>query len=264
MRITVFTSNQPRHLGLIEALAAVADEVYAVQECSTVFPGAVPDFFSRSEVMQAYFRRVISAETVVFGRPRFLPGNVRHLALTMGDLSSLEPGALAPALQSEAYVVFGSSYIKGALCDHLVAHKACNVHMGTSPYYRGSSTNFWAMYDNRPDYVGATLHLLTPGLDSGPILCHALPRPEAADPFIIGMKAVRAAHQALVERLTSGELRELEPVAQDKSLEIRYSRHADFTDEVVREYLDRLPTPGEMEVALKARDMSRFVRPYVG
>ena len=46
--------------------------------------------------------------------------------------------------------------------------------MGVSPYYRGADCNFWALYDNNPHYVGATIHLLSKGLDSGPILYHAL------------------------------------------------------------------------------------------
>jgi hypothetical protein len=37
MKVTVFTSNQPRHLALVERLAGIADEVYAVLECNTVF-----------------------------------------------------------------------------------------------------------------------------------------------------------------------------------------------------------------------------------
>ena len=62
MRITVFTSNQPRHISLIKSLASIADDVFAVQECNTVFPGQVDDFFKRSDVMQDYFGNVINAE----------------------------------------------------------------------------------------------------------------------------------------------------------------------------------------------------------
>ena len=39
MKITVFTSNQPRHLYLIQQLVSICDEVYAIQEYNTVFPG---------------------------------------------------------------------------------------------------------------------------------------------------------------------------------------------------------------------------------
>ena len=154
MRITVFTSNQPRHVALIESLTTIADEVFAVQECNTVFPGEVPDFFRRSEVMQDYFGRVISAERQVFGGPRFAPARARQLPVKMGDLNRLTMDVFAPALASDVYIVFGATWIKGMLCEHLVAHRAYNIHMGVSPYFRGSSTNFWALYDGRPEYVG--------------------------------------------------------------------------------------------------------------
>ena len=71
-------------------------------------------------------------------------------------------------------MVFGSSYIKGELVDYLVKQKAINIHMGVSPYYRGCDCNFWALYDNNPHLVGATIHLLSKGLDSGPMLYHAM------------------------------------------------------------------------------------------
>jgi methionyl-tRNA formyltransferase len=170
--------------------------------------------------------------------------------------------ALAPALQSDVYVVFGASYIKGELCDFLTAHRTYNIHMGVSPYYRGSSTNFWALYDRRPEFVGATLHLLTKGLDSGPMLCHALPKAEAVEPFELGMRAVRAGHRALMELLRDGRLATMEAVPQDKSQQMRYTRNADFTDDVAREYLGRLPSAEAIGAQLAARDMSRFLRPY--
>ncbi len=47
MKITVFTSNQPRHLNLIDRLAEIADECYAVIETTTVFPGHKEGFFSK-------------------------------------------------------------------------------------------------------------------------------------------------------------------------------------------------------------------------
>jgi len=264
VKVTVFTSNQPRHIGLLEALAEVAETVVAVQECTTVFPGQVEDFYSRSDTMRAYFERMIAAEEHVFGRPRSAPVNVRTLALKMGDLNRFAMADLHPLLDADAFVVFGASYIRGPLATFLVRHRACNIHMGTSPYYRGSGTNFWALYDGRPEYVGATIHLLSRGLDSGPMLFHALPAAQAVGPFVLGMRAVRSAHQGLIKHLRTGELTKLAPVEQDKALEMRYSRYEDFTDQAVAEYLARVPTPDSVREALQRRDLRRFVRPYVG
>jgi hypothetical protein len=264
MRITLFTSNQPRHIALVESLASMATEVFAIQECNTIFPGQMQDFFAKTPVMQDYFSRVIAAEREVFGDVRFPPPNVRQLAIKMGDVSRLDMTTLEPAFRSDVFVVFGASYIKGPLCDALVERRAINIHMGVSPYYRGSSTNFWAMYDRRPQYVGATVHLLSRGLDSGPMLFHALPQADAVDPFEFGMRAVRAAHRALVEHLKNGTFFDLLPVAQDRSKELRYTRNADFTDEVAAEYLARLPSPSELFEGLSKRDLGQFLRPVVG
>jgi hypothetical protein len=261
MKLTVFTSNQPRHVALIESLAAISDRVFAIQECNTIFPGQVDDFFRKSPVMQAYFSQVIAAESEVFGKPRLLPANARSISMKMGDSSRLTPADLGEATDAHAFIVFGASYIKGPLCEFLVERGALNIHMGVSPYYRGSSTNFWAMYDRRPDLVGATIHLLSRGLDSGPMLFHALPRADRVDPFVHGMRAVKAAHLGLVELLR--ERQTLEPVAQDKTRELRYTRNADFTDEVAREYLDRLMSPERMQESIGKRDMALFLRPFV-
>ena len=81
MKITIFTSNQPRHISLIESLASVADQVYAIQECSTVFPGRIEDFYKKSETMQTYFGHVIKAERKVFGDLKFTSDNVTQLVL---------------------------------------------------------------------------------------------------------------------------------------------------------------------------------------
>lgn len=264
MKITVFTSNQARHLHLIEQLSTVSTEVFAIQECSTIAPGSVVDFYQKSETMQEYFGHVIRAEREVFGGPRLLAGHVHHMAVRMGDLNLLPIEAFEPALNSDAYVVFGSSFIKGPLIEALVERGAFNIHMGVSPHYRGHSTNFWALHDKRAQYVGATIHMLTKGLDSGPILFHALPKAEAIDPFLLGMKAVRAAHLSLVSKFASCEIWDMERVPQDRSRELRYSKGAEFTDEVAAQYLQDRATPEEVLRQLQQSDPAEFVRPYYG
>ena len=176
MKITVFTSNQPRHLSLLKRLAEVAEVVFAVQECNTVFPGQVKDFFNNSQVMQQYFSHVMEAEKEIFGEIGFLPQNVRPLAIKLGDLNRIRLSTMADALQSDVYIVFGSSFIKGDLIRFLVERRAINIHMGVSPYFRGSSCNFWAPFTGHPELIGATIHLLSEKLDAGDMLYHALPK----------------------------------------------------------------------------------------
>jgi hypothetical protein len=262
MKITVFTSNRPRHIALVHHLAKLADEVYAVSECKTNFPGKIPDRIPKSSVMEEYSSHVIKAEEEVSGTIRFFPKNISILPMRAGDLNFVNTSILKPALSSDQYVVFGSSYIKGELGEFLVANKAKNIHMGVSPYYRGNSCNFWALYDGRPDLVGATIHVLGKGLDSGGILFHAFPEVSAVDPFIFGMKAVRAAHSGLVHYLETGKLDDMLTISQDKTQELRYTRAADFSDEVAQSYLYTSKNDAEFYKVLKTRNLSNFVRPY--
>jgi len=263
MRIAVFTGNYRRHLSLIRLLADVADEVVAVQECVTVFPGVIDDRFAKSPIMDEYFQHVTAAELAVFGSLKFSPPNVRTLSLKLEDLNLMSIADLEPALSCDLIVVFGACYIKGDLIERLVEKKAVNIHMGISPYYRGNSCNFWALHDGRADMVGATIHRLSKGLDSGEMMFHAVPAPAKIDPFLYGMQAVKAAHHSLVERIRDGSLLNIEQVAQDKSQELRYTRNADFNDDVAKRYLESAPTAEMVYEQASARDLDAFIDPFV-
>jgi len=240
MKVTIFSSNQPRHLNLAKEFSKICDRVFLISEVNTVFPGQVNDFFKKSEIMQIYFQNVIQSERSIFGEISFLPNNVRTLSIKSGDLNKLDRNQLSDALQSDVYIVFGASYIKGWLIDFLVEHRAINIHMGLSPYYRGSSCNFWALYDNNSSYVGATIHLLSKGLDSGDMLFHCVPILHSEDTlFDFTMRSVLVAHQGLVSAVDSGLVFSTPSVKQDKSQEVRYTKNQDFTDIVAKEFLDR-------------------------
>lgn len=263
MKITVFTGNQPRHINLINRLSEIADTVFAIQECKTIFPGQVEDLIKKTPVMQEYFINVIKAEENIFGSVKFVNNNVRTLSLKSGDLSRMDISVLSDALKSDYYIVFGASYIKGGLVKFLTDNNAYNIHMGISPYYRGSACNFWASFDGKSEYVGATIHMLSSGLDSGDMLYHALPKAGAYEAFDLGMAAVKAAHESLIGMLKSGMINKTVPVKQDKSLEIRYSQRADFTDEAASSYLSSMPTPQKILDDLKKRDFTKYLNPVI-
>ncbi|MBQ1640668.1 MAG: methionyl-tRNA formyltransferase, partial [Lachnospiraceae bacterium] len=104
MKITVFTSNQPRHLSLLRRLSEVAEVVYAIEEGTTVFPGEVKDRYDNSPVMKEYFEHVRAAEAEVFGTVGFLPSNVKQLCLKSGDLKYMTMERLDEALHSDVYL----------------------------------------------------------------------------------------------------------------------------------------------------------------
>ncbi len=239
MKITLFTSNNIRHNYLINLFSEFCDELFVVQECGSIFPGIMPSHYPVSEVMKNYFEKVNDAQTKLFGNPYINNSfkNIKILPMLMGDLKKCSLTSLSDFLKSEIYVIFGSSYIKGDLIDFLVKKRSINIHMGISPYYRGTDCNFWALYDNNPHLVGATIHLLSKGLDSGPMLYHAMSKLKT-DPYEYTMSTVKAAFHSIAERIKDKTIFELEPIMQEKSKEIRYSKKIEFNDEVVKEYFN--------------------------
>ncbi|MCC2667811.1 MAG: hypothetical protein K0Q72_282, partial [Armatimonadetes bacterium] len=58
---------------------------------------------------------------------------------------------------------------------------AVNMHNGLSPEYRGSYTLWWPLYEGRPEYVGGTLHLLSPKIDGGAVFFQWQPRLDGSE-----------------------------------------------------------------------------------
>ncbi len=240
MKITLFTSNKNRHNYLINLLSEVAEELYVIQECGTIFPGIVPGYYQATPIMRRYFKNVNDAQTQIFGNSYVnnKKKNIKILPISLGDLNQCSMNFLSDFLRSDIYIVFGSSFIKGELIDFLVKQKTINIHAGVSPYYRGTDCNFWALYDENPIFVGTTIHLLSKGLDSGPILYHAMSNLKK-NPFEYSMSTIKSAFQSVILRIRDGSIFEIKPLPQDKTKELRYSKNSDFNEEVVRKYLEK-------------------------
>ena len=73
------------------------------------------------------------------------------------------------AMNPDLLVCYGSSLIKSDLLTKFQG-RFLNVHLGLSPYYRGSGTNVWPLINLEPDMVGATFMYIDAGIDTGKII----------------------------------------------------------------------------------------------
>jgi len=233
MNITLITSDQIRHNYLVNLLSNIATKLNVIQEKKT--------FFSNqnkiSNLMKNYFLKVDDAQKKVFGNAAIdkKNKNIKLLSLENKELEKCSLNSLSDFLNSDIFIVFGSSFIKKDLVNFLIDHKALNIHLGISPYYRGTDCNFWALFDNNPHLVGATIHLLSKGLDSGQILYHALSEIKE-DPFIYTMSAVKSAFESIAQKIENKTIFEHTPEIQDKSKEIKYSKKNEFNDEIIKKF----------------------------
>jgi folate-dependent phosphoribosylglycinamide formyltransferase PurN len=259
MKITLFTANQRRHNFFINQLSSICDELYVIQENRTIFPGIFEGHYLKSEIIENYFKNVIQAEinifedAYIFGRNK----NINLLPMANKDLNNIELKSISPFLKSDIYIVFGSSYIKGDLVNFLINHKAINIHMGVSPYYRGTDCNFWALYDNNPHLVGATIHLLSKGIDSGEILYHAISDLKK-NPFEYTMSTVKSAFLSLVQRIKDKTIFKIKTQKQERGKEIKYTKSSDFNESVVEKFLKT-----KIDINSKKFDLSLLKNPYI-
>tara|TARA_B100000427_G_C15339361_1_gene520426 strand:- start:25 stop:816 length:792 start_codon:yes stop_codon:yes gene_type:complete len=258
MRITLFTSNNIRHNYLINLLSTSCSELFVIQECKTIFPGTKPGRYPLSKIVNSYFENVNRAQIKIFGHSYSYSSNknLKILPLAFDDLNNCSLNFLSPFLKSDLYIVYGSSYIKGELLEFLVENKTINIHMGVSPYYRGTDCNFWALYDGNPHLVGATIHLLSKGIDSGKILYHAMSNVKTS-PYEYTMSTVKSAFHSVSDRIKDKSLLKIQTSKQDRDKEIRYSKKVEFDEKVLKDYLKK-----NIDLNSKNFDTALLKEPY--
>lgn len=259
MKITLFTSNKNRHNYLINCLEKICEKLFVIQEFSPKIDNIIPTRYPSSEIMKEYFSKVYDAQTKFFGNSNIKPvlNTTKVLPLAMGNLKNCTISSISEFLESDLYIVFGSSYIKGELIDFLIKKKTINIHMGVSPYYRGTDCNFWALYDNNPHLVGATIHLISKGLDDGPILFHALSNFKK-DPFEYTMSTVMSAFKAIMKRIEDESIFSIKSSTQDINKEIRFTKAKDFNEEIVKDFFSK-----KLDLNSKETQISLFKDPFI-
>jgi len=86
---------------------------------------------------------------------------------------------------------------------------ALNIHHGQAPLIRGVSSIVWGIIEDKRDWIGATIHFIDEGIDTGAILWRGAPQLSAGDTaetlcFRTHLEAV-AALLRLLERYARGE-----------------------------------------------------------
>ncbi len=202
---------------------------------------------------EAFFRPLIEV-TEEASRPRHIPKGAINLPEQVDAILELAPDLL---------VSFGCSLIQGRLLE-AYAGRFVNLHLGLSPWYRGSGTNFWAMVNDELECVGATLMHIDAGVDTGAIIHQVRADVHAGDtPHRIGHRLIAKAADVcgrLLENFESAEAK-LAPEVDEDQLRPAY-RVSDFTEQSVKD-LYRLFEEGLVDRYLSRRDQRQRRIPLV-
>lgn len=209
-RVVLLTSTERRHCFVARTLHAGLDLVAVVCEAKRPVVAA-PDALAPAdaEVIAQHFAERDHAEVRLLGEDTAFPP-VACREIPAGAVN--DPALLAwlVALAPDFVVLYGSGLVRAPLLQAFT-DRVVNLHLGLSPYYRGSGTNFWPLANRQPECVGATLHLAVEAVDAGGILAQVRPAPEAADrAHEFGTKTIMAAARllpAVVRAYAAGQLR---------------------------------------------------------
>ncbi len=209
LRVVLLTGDQRRHRHAARRLSHSVRLAGVVSEAKF----SVEQFIegARSEdqrVVQRHFQERDRVEAELLGDPRERPGQA-FLRIAHGRVNEASVFEWVRRRRPECLVLFGASIVRAPLLAEF-SGRIVNLHLGLSPYYRGSGTNFWPLVHRQPECVGATLHLAVEKVDAGPILCQVRPAVRPSDGIHeLGTGALLAALEILpnaLERFASGQL----------------------------------------------------------
>jgi len=238
MKIAVLTSNSLRHRYVANSLAEKADDVLIVSECKKSDTVDATD--KQLSPIEEHFKKRYETERKFFPSSDYFSGKI--LPLEYKEVNLLSTFETIKRFQPDLLIAFGSAIIKEPLLTVIKPGHFVNLHLGLSPYYRGSGTNFWPFVNEELEYVGSTLLHLDAGIDTGDIISHVRPKIEVGDDVhSVGCKVIRDSVleiYKIIELVNGG--RTLPRVKQWKVSDERYYKSSDFNEDVLIRYKAKL------------------------
>ena len=168
MRIALIRCNELRHKYLSISLSMANNDFIDLVDLSAV--QSRKKIYESSEFRQ-HFSLLMGTELKLLGplidaqekllRPKLIPSP-----------DSLLSREILDGFSPDVIVTFGCSIIPSTLISHFEG-KFLGIHLGLSPYYRGSGSNFWPFYFDEISCVGFTIMNIDSGIDTGAVIHQA-------------------------------------------------------------------------------------------
>ena len=201
MKILLLSGSHPRHSFLHSiALNHASDVAAIVMQRESTMPDC-PGYATShdADLFYRHFNERKSIEDTIFGTqsPSDLFSNINTFKCSPTTLNSNATAEFASSFDADLAFVFGTDIIKAPLLN-VLPENTINLHLGLSPWYRGSATLFWPFYFLQPQFCGATFHKIVLQADAGAILHQFSTRLEFGDGIHdVGVRTVIQARKAL-------------------------------------------------------------------
>ena len=163
MKVLIVRANELRHKALSVRLIESGVEIaQLIQRSRKSQPSA-------SKLLDLHFQARSQFEKDYFSYLNVSGLDNVHNTLYIEDLNSMEALDFATKFTPDYIITFGCSILNQKWVDQF-SNKILGVHLGLSPYYRGSGTNFFPFVDGEIGAIGFTLMNLDHGIDTGAIV----------------------------------------------------------------------------------------------
>ena len=241
MKIVLLTSTSLRHKYIANQLATKHNLELVVTELKS---SKIEDTsglpIEEEAFVEKHFKGRLRSEQKYFGTTNRFPENTKHIELKHGEINSKQIFEMLKEVNPNIIVLFGTSIIKAPIIDYF-ENRIINLHLGLSPYYRGSATNLFPLLDNAVEAIGATIHLATSKVDNGPIL-HQIRPDLLGDESLhdIGNKVILKAGNVLPDVLDAYERK----IIKGERIKGRgkLCKISDLTTDVLYEIYDNIDT----------------------
>ena len=251
MNILLLSGSHSRHLYFFsEVLKTKHNFKSVIMERETMFPDFPQNLDAKDKkYFKTHFENRYSAEQIAFG--------INHIHDVFDNSQSiickpdqLHSDKIINFINSEKYdlcIIFGTDLIKDKLMK-ILPDITINLHLGISPYYRGSATLFWPFYFLMPQFCGATFHLITNEPDAGDILHHSIPKLSIGDKIHdVAVNVVKSASRDIINILQNKDMDKWKFYSQKKIGKLFFESdfhpshlrliYDQYNDKIVDEYL---------------------------
>lgn len=179
MRLLLISGSHPRHLFVMRRIIGEFPDYRVIVMCrESTLPNA-PVGITRHDanLFDIHFRQRQRVEDATFGTiaPSDVFADDLMMTIVPNELNTVATAAFVTAAQADGCVVFGPDLIKTPVLERLPEFTV-NLHLGLSPWYRGSATLFWPFYFMQPQMAGVTIHHLVKAADAGGIIAQSRPK----------------------------------------------------------------------------------------
>ena len=236
MRIALFTSTHLRHKYIAAQLKKALNLVVIITEQKSKRIEDSSHYESEDQqLLDTHFKDRATAEEDFFGQYTHFPDEVPHISLAFGKINTQQTIDYLTTYEVDYILLFGTSIIKPIILEKF-PDKVINLHLGLSPYYKGSGTNFFPIVNNEFACIGATIHIATIKVDAGGIL-HQLRLEELYEDdtiHTIGNRLIEQAGIAYPKIVKAYLESKIVPVLQKETATSKEYRIKDFTPDAIR------------------------------